>query len=211
MPEHRLPRIAWKASCKPQKTKKSKILASGWMRDNEKWFNRWEAKPLLRRPDNDHMAITSFLQRQLLKKWEEKGSTRYHQYAKVTNPGLMTQYYKAKQDRPAAYLLEPVGISAQRKVASIRTGSHNLRSETGKWTPDDPLATICPFCEEGEVETTEHALLTCKAFLDIRLNFPGIKYKDNLADILRQEKKTTMLATFIGTIMKERQRLLNHL
>jgi hypothetical protein len=139
------------------------------MLDNEKWFDRWKAKALLRHPGNDTMAITTFIQLQLLKRWEGQDSSRYH-YTRAINPNFRTQYYKEKPERPAAYLLEPVNISAQRKVASIRTGSHNLRCETGKWTHDDPLATICPFCEEGAVETVEHTLLECLAFSHIRTN-----------------------------------------
>ena len=44
---HRLPRIAWEASKKIQKTHKSKILCSGWMQDMEKWFGRWDATHLI--------------------------------------------------------------------------------------------------------------------------------------------------------------------
>ncbi|MCO5564118.1 hypothetical protein L7F22_017774 [Adiantum nelumboides] len=35
---HRLPTIAWEASKKVQKTHKSKILSSGWMKDIKKWL-----------------------------------------------------------------------------------------------------------------------------------------------------------------------------
>ena len=62
MPEGCLPLTAWKTSCKPQKTKKSKLLASGWMLDNEEWFNRWEAKALLQCRTNAAPTITTFLQ-----------------------------------------------------------------------------------------------------------------------------------------------------
>ena len=171
--------------------------------------DRWEATTLLRHPDNDTVAITAFLQRQLLKRWEAQHSSRYRYYTRAVNPHFKAQYYNEKQNRPAAYLLEPVNQSAQRKVASIRTGSHNLRGETGKWVPDDPLATICPFCEEGAVETSEHALLECKALSHIRDHFPEIKNADNLAALLKKKQKTTMTATLLNMIMKERQRLLD--
>jgi hypothetical protein len=209
MPEDRLPSIAWKASCRPQKTRKSKLLASGWMLDNEKWFDRWDAKVLLRHPINDSMAITACLQRQLLKRWEDQNSSRFKYYTEAVNTNFRAQYYKEKRERPVAYLLEPVNISAQRKVASIRTGSHNLRSETGKWTPNDPLASICPFCEEGAVETAAHALLECMAFSHIRTNFPDVKNSNTLASLLHKKQKTVLIATFLGTLMKARQRLLD--
>ena len=122
---------------------------------------------------------------------QEMGRSRTPQGTNTTqeviNTNFKAQYYKEKQERPAAYLLEPVNISAQRKVASIRTGSHNLRCETGKWTPDDPLATICPFCEEGAVETVEHALLECMAFSHIRTNFPDVKDSNTLASLLSKK------------------------
>ena len=46
-PLHRLPRFAWEASKKIQKTHKSKILCSSWMQDMEKWFGRWDATHLI--------------------------------------------------------------------------------------------------------------------------------------------------------------------
>ena len=179
------------------------------MLDNEKWLDRWDAKTLLRHPTNDPMAITACLQRQLLKRWEDQNSSRFKHYTEVINTNFKAQYYKDKRERPAAYLLEPVNISAQRKVASIRTGSHNLQSETGKGTPNDPLATICPFCEEGAVETTAHALLECRAFSHIRTNFPDVTNNPTLAALLHKKQKMVLIATFLGTIMKERQRLLD--
>ena len=42
MPEHRIPSIAWKVGCKPQKTNKSKFLSSRLVLDIRKWFARWK-------------------------------------------------------------------------------------------------------------------------------------------------------------------------
>jgi exonuclease V gamma subunit len=103
------------------------------MLDNKKWLERWEATTLLQCPSNDDMAVKAFLQRQLLKKWEEKNSTKYRYYTEKIIPNFRTQYYKEKRNIPMTNLLETVHISTLRRVASIRTGSHKLQSEIGRW------------------------------------------------------------------------------
>lgn len=41
MDDHRIPKRAWDASSRLQKTRKSKVLSTGWMLDIRKWFVRW--------------------------------------------------------------------------------------------------------------------------------------------------------------------------
>ena len=41
MDDNRLPKHAWGASTRLQKTRKSKMLSMGWMLDMRRWFKRW--------------------------------------------------------------------------------------------------------------------------------------------------------------------------
>ena len=41
MDDNRLPKKAWAASTCLQKTRKSKVLSTGWMLDMQWWFKRW--------------------------------------------------------------------------------------------------------------------------------------------------------------------------
>ena len=74
---HRLPRIAWDASKKIQKTHKSKKLCSGWMQDMEKWFGRWDATHLIHDASLDSSVNEAFLQRQCIMTWEQCGGSRF--------------------------------------------------------------------------------------------------------------------------------------
>ncbi|RYA37889.1 hypothetical protein DD603_24155, partial [Enterobacter cloacae complex sp. 2DZ2F2B] len=75
-PLHRLPRIAYEASQKVQKTCKSKILSSGWMLDIKKWFGRWDACHLVKDASIDSQVNEDFLQRQCIMAWEKSGGSR---------------------------------------------------------------------------------------------------------------------------------------
>ena len=66
----RLPKIAWAASKKIQKTHKSKILCSDWMEDINKWFKRWDAIHLLNDASIDSSVNEAFLQCQCITEWE---------------------------------------------------------------------------------------------------------------------------------------------
>ena len=118
---HRLPRIAWEASQKKQKTHKSKILSSGWMQDIDKWFARWDALHLLKDASRDHAVNEAFLQRQCIKTWESSGSSRFKHYTTHIAPNYTTI---SKRSHP--YLLEPIPLSAICTIASIRLSSHSL-------------------------------------------------------------------------------------
>jgi len=55
-------------------------------------------------------------------------------------------------------------------IAQLRTNSHQLRCETGRWKrPKEAWKErVCTFCTSGAVESKKHFILECDAFKNIR-------------------------------------------
>ena len=74
-------------------------------------------------------------------------------YKKVINPSLEDQKYLS------------ILTSSKKKIniAKIRTNSHELHSETGRWAvPKTPwMERICHICENRNIEDENHFLLEC--------------------------------------------------
>ena len=51
-------------------------------------------------------------------------------------------------------------------LTRYRTSAHNLRIESGRYTsPVTPVSQrVCVYCDSGECDTEEHAILVCKTF-----------------------------------------------
>ncbi|KAH9288550.1 hypothetical protein KI387_032667, partial [Taxus chinensis] len=99
-----------------------------------------------------------------------------------------------------AYLGTVIKGIAKILVAQLRTGSHHLRCETGRWTipKEDWERRICLFCSKGVVETEWHFVMECSAYDDIR-----IQYKNNLkVDRLEELFEGTKLPATAGFIFK---------
>jgi hypothetical protein len=74
---------------------------------------------------------------------------------------------------PVAYL----GAVRQRKrraaLAQLRTGSHWLAEETGRWEQQPRAMRVCPHCQQG-VEDVSHALFVCPLYEQARARFPDL-------------------------------------
>ena len=60
-------------------------------------------------------------------------------------------------------------------LSRYRTSAHSLRVETGRYTsPVTPLSQrLCVYCDSGECDTEQHAILFCKTFMLKRQCFVG--------------------------------------
>ena len=205
-PAHRLPRLSWEASCKTQKTHKSKILGTGWMLDISKWFKKWNADHLLRNASMDPMVNEAFLQRQCIKKWETHGGSRFTHYTSHIAPDFKPTFFSERGSRTHPYMLKPIPISAIRTLAAIRLSSHPLRCETGRWGTREELHRICTFCHMQVRETEYHTLIECPAYTHIRELFPHLFTKvHTINSFISQPSSELSIATFTTAVLAHRE------
>lgn len=208
-PTHRLPKVAWEASCKLQKTHKSKILSTGWMQDISKWFKKWNAHHLLHDASLDPTINEAFLQRQCITKWEAHGGSRFIHYTTHIAPGYKAIFFSERSSRTHPYLLETIPISAIRTLAAIRLSSHPLRSETGRWGTGVESLRLCTLCPMGVRETEHHTLLDCSAFDHLRARFPQLFNEPHtISSFISQHARGLSIATLITTVLAHRETLI---
>ena len=205
-PTHRLPHIAWEASCKKQKTHKSKILNTGWMLDISKWLKRWNASHLLHEASKDPTVNEASLQRQCITKWESEGRSRFTHYTTHIATNYKTLFFSKRTHRTQPYITEPIPLSAIRTLASIRLSSHSLRCETGRWGTGELCHRLCTSCHMHTPESEHHTLLVCPTYTHIRELFPHLFDRTHtLESFLSQPSSTISIATFITKVLAHRE------
>ena len=118
-PSHWLPRIAWEASKKIQKTHRSKMLCSSWMQDMEKCFGSWHATHLLHDASLDSFLNEAFLQYQCIMRWDKCGGSRFTQYTTPIAPNYKTMFFAEWGNHTHRYMLEPIPLSTIQTMASM--------------------------------------------------------------------------------------------
>ena len=108
------------------------------------------------------------------KELEDKRIVRY--YKEVIHHNL--------EDQKCLYIL--TSVKKKINIAKIRTNSHELKSETWRWTiPKTPWdERICHLCDTKRVEDEVHFLIECHVYNNIREHFENIYYNTDLPNIL---------------------------
>jgi hypothetical protein len=112
------------------------------------------------------------------KELEEKRKLRY--YKDAINANIEDQNY----------LSVLASVKKKISIAKIRTNSHEIHSETGRWSiPKTPWdERVCHLCDTKKVEDEKHFLLDCPAYTHIRSHFQNIDQTTNLPNLLTQQK-----------------------
>jgi hypothetical protein len=112
------------------------------------------------------------------KELEEKRKLRY--YKDAINANIEDQNY----------LSVLPSVKKKISIAKIRTNSHEIHSETGRWSiPKTPWdERVCHLCDTKKVEDEKHFLLDCPAYTHIRSHFQNIDQTTNLPNLLTQQK-----------------------
>ena len=58
--------------------------------------------------------------------------------------------------------------------AQLRTGSHWLRVETGRWQRLERAQRLCPHCDAGVVEDELHMVFDCALYNGVRQQFADL-------------------------------------
>ena len=78
------------------------------------------------------------------------------------------RFYKSLKGsfNPEPYIINVKNRNQRDWLSRYRTSAHNLRVETGRYTyPVTPLSQrVCIYCDSGECDTEQHAILFCDTF-----------------------------------------------
>jgi hypothetical protein len=99
--------------------------------------------------------------------------------------------------QPTAYLAAVADRPRRACLAQLRTGSHWLRVETGRWQRLEREQRVCPHCAAGAVEDEMHMIFDCPKYDGVRQQFPALfsSGNRNLGSFLSQDP--TAVAEFI--------------
>ncbi|MCO5574127.1 hypothetical protein L7F22_027906 [Adiantum nelumboides] len=216
MPTHRLPYIAWKEGCLPQKTYKSKIISSSWVQDIKRWFAKWKVDKYVtvQIPKGGEADVMLNFDIDILDALNEKWKSAMHKskfvyYGKYINP-LYWEKYMVSLPLAQTHIRTPMLWRARRAITQMRTRSHMLRIETGGWQHIDEKKRICHNCDMGKTENEEHVALECHAYAHIRGDFgPLIQGCTTLEDLFsRTQPSPTTLGIYFARVLEFHTQLL---
>ena len=85
-----------------------------------------------------------------------------------------------------AYLHAIPQRSRRQALAQLRTGSHWLAEETGRWRQQQRDERLCPHCHavgEQHIEDAAHAVLFCPRAAALRAQYPGLFDTDGVVSL----------------------------
>ena len=155
----------------------------------------------MERKYNIKNTITSKFKDKMWEDQELEGKRKLIYYKEVINPTLDNQTY--------LYVLS--SHKKKMNIAKIRTNSHELRSETGRWfIPKTPWNDrICQLFHSKKVEDERHFLLDCPTLTHIRSQFSTICHTSNLLDLLSQPTYSD-LGALISLLFDHRNKILKN-
>ena len=117
----------------------------------------------------------------------------------MVNPNLEDQKY--------LYVL--TSSKKKNNIAKIRMNSHELHSETGRWTsPKTPwVERTCRLYENRNIEDENHFLLECTAYTHIRSQFPNLSCNTDLPSLLTCQNYSE-LGTLLSKLFEHRNTIL---
>ena len=130
-----------------------------------------------------------------------EGKRKLRYYKEVINPTLDNQNYLSVLPKNKKKM----------NIAKIRTNSHDLRSETEKWSiPKTPWNDrICQICDSKQVEDEKHFLLDCLTLTHIHCQFSTIFHTSNILDLLSQPTHSD-LGSLIFLLFDHRNKILKN-
>ena len=94
---------------------------------------------------------------------------KVQRYVRAVLGGVSLETYK-----PAAYIGAVADRPRRMRLAQLRTGSHWLAEETGRWRGVERAERRCPHCEGGVVEDAQHMVFDCRLYSGLRQQFADL-------------------------------------
>ena len=98
---------------------------------------------------------------------------------------------------PADYLAVVADRPRRLRMAQLRTGSHWLAVETGRWQRLDREQRVCPHCDAAAIEDEAHMIFDCPLYAGLRLQYTALFSSGdrNLGSFLSQD--SVQVAQFV--------------
>ena len=110
--------------------------------------------------------------------------SKVQHYVSCIRGGVSFESYQ-----PAEYLTAVADRARRARLAQLRTGSHWLRVETGRWQRLELEQRVCPHCDAAAVDDDSHMVFDCPKYAGLRLQFAALFASGdrNLGSFLSQD------------------------
>ncbi|XP_059066243.1 uncharacterized protein LOC131857578 [Cryptomeria japonica] len=183
MGEDRRPKVVVNDTlCKRKKT---------WMKQNIKWLEKWDI--YLNSCPTNRREIKVFVMEKFYKKNWSIGLGRKKQY-------YINEFNPNYDHLQKVYIGANISWKAKILIAQLRTNSHQLRCETGRWKRPKEIweERVFPFCISGSVETEKHFILECEALKVSQEKFANFLTASTWYNLFSEEHIVKMGALIIS-------------
>lgn len=114
----------------------------------------------------DDGAVVEAARARHLEQLAASNQPKVQRYVRAVRGGVSPATYL-----PAAYVGAVADRPRRMRLAQLRTGSHWLAEETGRWQGRERAQRVCPHCEGGLVEDAQHLIFDCSHYSALRRQF----------------------------------------
>lgn len=170
------------------------------MKQNDKWINKWGIS--IKECPNTKGDIKKYVQEKVKVSMWTKQIGRKKQY-------YITHLNSSWDHAQKSYLGADIKWKAKMLMAQLRTSSHQLRCETGRWSrpKEEWDERICYLCNMDLVETEWHYIMECPAYEDIRVNYRDTTLTVDSLTSLFEEERLAKLAVYLTKIHSRRYKI----
>ena len=137
-------------------------------------------------------------------KWKNNPHrSKWEYYCKNVNSSYWDAYSVAKPEA-LPHICTPMPYKARHAITMMRTRSHMLQIEVGRWMKTDKAKRTCAHCHMHAIEDEAHVTLACPAYAHIRADFqPLIQGCDTLERLLSHTTPSpTVLGHYLSRILE---------
>lgn len=142
----------------------------------------------------DVKALVHHMEEAYLASVAASTATKMREYLALQPPITLETY------QPAAYLGAVGGWKQRKRLAQLRTGSHWLAVETGRFGVDGGTARNmrrCQRCVSSAVDDVEHMVFNCAALESVRMRHASLFCQEGLGLCEFMAQDPTELAAFV--------------
>lgn len=117
-------------------------------------------------PQTDAAQIETAMKAKLVAEMANSEMSKVRHYVENVRDGISMNTYQ-----PARYLAVVADRPRRLRLAQLRTGSHWLRVEMGRWQRLKKEERLCPHCPLAAIEDETHLVFDCPKYSGLRQRF----------------------------------------